>query len=55
MLKNDLVREKATWLTDRERHIAKTRLALDRGEKEWKKTSSMESVKQLLDIKLIVM
>ncbi|KAK2623503.1 hypothetical protein QTJ16_006504 [Diplocarpon rosae] len=47
--------ERATWLTDRERFIAKARLTRDRGEGEWKKPTTMESLKQLLDVKLLVM
>ncbi|EKD13014.1 pantothenate transporter [Drepanopeziza brunnea f. sp. 'multigermtubi' MB_m1] len=47
--------EKATWLTDRERYIAKERLIRDRGEKEYKKVSAWESAKHLLDPKLLVL
>ncbi|OWO99457.1 pantothenate transporter [Marssonina coronariae] len=47
--------EKATWLTDRERFIARARLTRDRGEGEWKASTTLESVKHLLDIKILVM
>lgn len=46
--------EKATWLTDRERHIATARITVDRGEEEWKQPTTKQSLKLLLDPKLLV-
>lgn len=46
------VPEKAIWLNDRQKHVAKARITVDRGDGEYTRVSTFQSLKFLLDWKL---